>query len=728
MDQNRSVVKILNEIEIFIERLGLPVALGVVTFVSILFLDYTQDDVFITLTYSRNLLDGNGFVFYPGETVQGTTTPLWTLLMIPVVALTDALRTGTNSVSAIFLLLVVMFGWHLLQRGEVSKSTRFFAALGIATSPLIYVSFGMETMLVCALLLGAMLLYAQARLQAAMMIAGLLSITRSDGAVLAFTLGLLATYDAFAKWQTTKQVNWRDLPWIPSIAYFVIIAPWYLFAWAYFGTPFPQTFSAKQALFAGTLFISDGVNWLQTFYFEHNPVAWLVVAFIPFGMWSAVLRRELRPLPLWAVLYTAGYTALNVTAFWYYTPLLVVFGLLAAMGGEYIIRQLPAPMLAKGAVVVTVSLAFLGFSAVRTLDFQEAPERMNTYETVGRWIAINTPPDSSLLVRDLGIVGYYAQRRTIDTPALIVPDSTFPNVDTYAILKYQADYVHTTQFFALQQVMEREWFNILYRPVIAFTNPADYFSPQWVYVRRFPLETPTTAYVGDGIALNCLVQLRQGEPIPDETTARLYTRNEGDEIYHVTQPFMWGEYPATRAEADEIIVEQSVVSTETFIPGHYRWETSCGADAANGEVELLSLEAAPDVRMVDATWEEIAQLKHIRIMNPSTLYSGSVLELALQWEVQQPTPSALNIFAHFHAVDDPQPLAQADGIIRGEVPTTSWQTGEELVEVRQFALPLDIAPGEYKVSVGFYDLADGTRRATIEGRDSVTLPVTFAVN
>lgn len=39
------------------------------------------DDAYITFRYARNLLAGEVFVFNPGERVQGTTTPLYTLLM-----------------------------------------------------------------------------------------------------------------------------------------------------------------------------------------------------------------------------------------------------------------------------------------------------------------------------------------------------------------------------------------------------------------------------------------------------------------------------------------------------------------------------------------------------------------------------------------------------------------------------------------------------------------------
>src|SRR5437016_142374 len=48
----------------------------------------TIDDAFITFRYSRNILEGQGFVYNPGSRVLGTTTPLFTLLMAAVGAVT----------------------------------------------------------------------------------------------------------------------------------------------------------------------------------------------------------------------------------------------------------------------------------------------------------------------------------------------------------------------------------------------------------------------------------------------------------------------------------------------------------------------------------------------------------------------------------------------------------------------------------------------------------------
>ncbi|KPJ64637.1 hypothetical protein AMJ44_12375, partial [candidate division WOR-1 bacterium DG_54_3] len=46
-----------------------------------LFLDFTQDDAFISFRYVRNFVNGDGLVFNPGERVEGYTNFFWILLL-----------------------------------------------------------------------------------------------------------------------------------------------------------------------------------------------------------------------------------------------------------------------------------------------------------------------------------------------------------------------------------------------------------------------------------------------------------------------------------------------------------------------------------------------------------------------------------------------------------------------------------------------------------------------
>jgi hypothetical protein len=48
----------------------------------------TIDDAYITFRYVQHLVQGQGFVYNPGEHILGTTTPLYTLLLALFLTLT----------------------------------------------------------------------------------------------------------------------------------------------------------------------------------------------------------------------------------------------------------------------------------------------------------------------------------------------------------------------------------------------------------------------------------------------------------------------------------------------------------------------------------------------------------------------------------------------------------------------------------------------------------------
>ena len=58
----------------------LALALVVIVVAQSGFWGFVQDDSFITLRYSRNLVEGNGIVFNPGERVEGYTNFLWMII------------------------------------------------------------------------------------------------------------------------------------------------------------------------------------------------------------------------------------------------------------------------------------------------------------------------------------------------------------------------------------------------------------------------------------------------------------------------------------------------------------------------------------------------------------------------------------------------------------------------------------------------------------------------
>jgi hypothetical protein len=713
------------------DRLLVAAALVLVALLVAAYWNYTQDDVFITYVYSRNIAQGHGFVFNPGERVQGTTTPLYALLMAGVYPVTHDLLHAGNLLGGLFLLIAIMLALDLTRR-VLSVWGRAALAVTLAVSPLIYVSLGMETLLYIALLVLAFWLWDRERRPAAMLAAAALTWTRADGVVLAGAFGLLALWEALRSAPPSEHSSparlGRRFSGVVKLAFVYLagIAPWFLFAWAYFGTPLPQTFSAKEELFKGFQFWTDGWTRWQSFY-GNNPLSLLAIPLIVLGAWQALIRPGLRPLAVWTALYLAGYTALNVTAFWYYTPLLAVLIGLAALGGDWLARRLTRAGLSRRVALgggLALVLISGGLAVLKAWDYHAPPPRMATYRLAGEWIAQHTAPGDTLLVKDLGVVGYYAHRRTLDSFGLIVPDMHYRQ-DAYAAAKYKPDWIVITQYWALQRLAVQDWFNYHYVPMAQFSTPGDgEFSPMTVYRRRLPLQAPAEAVQGFDLPLTCTVHLAQGDLLPITTNARLLSAS-GDTLAEAAHPFLWSQYPAARATAPEDLVEQIALPL-AVPPGRYRWDLDCD-QTYTGEVAVLPVDQAAGYTPLAPApeWGGFARLSGIAVPDGASTWSGGSLALLLDWEALGPADQDYSVFVHL-ADASGRVVAQTDGYPRGgERPSSTWAAGETIVDLRRIVLPPDLPPGEYHLVVGWYDWRTSTR-LPLPGHedDALILPVT----
>lgn len=690
-------------------------ALIAVILLTTAFWQYTQDDVFITYTYSRNIAQGVGFVFNPGERVQGTTTPLWALTMAGVYALTPDLLHSGNLLSGLLLLATSVFA-YLLVHGYQSRYAQVGIILLLATAPLNYASFGMETMLYCALLFASLLLWKLHHRLLAMIAAAALTWTRADGVVLGAALFILTLLD-------DEPVRRRAAEALKLGAVYALLSgAWFLFAWAYFGTPLPNTFAAKQEFLGGIEFLTAGLERWSTF-FGNNPLSLLALALIPVGLGQAWRVVALRPLPLWALLYTIGYTMLNVTNFWYYTPLVSALIVLAAIGADVFTQQMMRfagwrTLWKMGAIALLgISVAL---NAARALELSSAPPRMSTYQIAGEWIAANTPQDSTLLVADLGIVGYYARRYTIDSFGLIVPDMYFKTPE-YATVKYKPDYVLATQYF-LWHYTGDDWFKTLYQPIAQFSTPGDAeFSPMTLYRRRGERTTPATAPEGTTLFITFPVSLGVGEPPPE--VSRVSLESGGEIVAEVEQPFLAGQYPVRSTPGEERLFEQIVVPLPT-VPDEHHWNVTAPVES-QGMVGVTSLVEDANYIPVEAEWMDFVSLDGILVPDGET-WSGGSVRVLLDWRAIATVDRDYTVFLHL-LNSDGLLVAQDDRMpAGGRRPTSGWATGERVVDEHEILLPPDLPEGIYSLRVGWYDWQTGERVRLANGDDALDLPVTIA--
>jgi hypothetical protein len=594
----------------------------------------------------------------------------------------------------------------------------------IATSPLVYVSFGMETLLYSTFLLLSLWLWDKNYQLPAILVAAALTWTRSDGVLLAITLCLIALWHNYQTHRVTTSVpTLHDIPWKLGLSYCAAIAPWYLFAWDYFGKPLPNTFAAKEDIFGGLNFINDGVNWWEIFY-SNNPLSIIAFVLIAIGVWQAFARPKMRPLALWSILYTGGYTILNVSAFWYYTPLFVALVILAAIGGEWTVRQLlnrntPQSIGIYGAFAIVILSAV--FALDKAVEFGNPPKRVQTYRIVGQWINQNTHPDSTLLIGDLGIMGYYARRHTIDSPGLATPDMYF-KLDSYAVLKYKPDYVVATQYYTWQDVVTQGWFHYHYFPIARFSTPDDPFSPMTVYQRRYTLDVPTTVITGYDLPLNCVVALNDGATIPPIVSARLLSE-DGQILIQDQHPFLWNQYPERHTPNSETLREQIVLPL-TVPPGTYYWELTCDR-VYRATVEVLPIDRSVYSPPETVQWSNFVDFFGVELPEGNEIWSGGTLTVSIYWQALQPADQDYSIFLHL--VDqNGVVVAQDDGYPRHNTyPTTAWHRNETIVDIRTIDIPLNLPNGDYGLVLGWYNWRTAERLLTNHNQDALPLPITI---
>ena len=201
------------------------------------------DDAYITFRYSRNLIEGQGLVYNPGEHVLGTTTPLFALIMAGAGLVHADYPWAALIVSAIADSLTCLL---LLSLGRSIgyEKTGIAAALVWAVHPyaVTFAIGGMETSLFVFLLIASGVAHAEKRRVPAALCAALAMVTRPDAAILIVLLALDRLWGIIRRKEEWPRVT----EWLAAL---LPLAGWYGFAWLYYGSPLPHSMTAKMAAY-----------------------------------------------------------------------------------------------------------------------------------------------------------------------------------------------------------------------------------------------------------------------------------------------------------------------------------------------------------------------------------------------------------------------------------------------------------------------------------------------
>lgn len=390
-------------------------------------LGYESDDAYISYRYARNLLDGHGLVYNPGERVEGYTNFLWTVLLAGI----DGILPGER-MPAIATALGVLFGCAtvvlvgLFGRSIAgTDSPRLLIApflLAADSSFAAWCTGGLEGPMFAFLVAAASFAYFRQKRWAPFLFA-LASLTRPEGALLfAVTAGIELVR---RRGRIGQVVRW-------SLPFAAVCVPYFAWRWAYYEWPLPNTFYAKVG--GGSEAWIRGAKYLAGFLRTHG---W----FLALAAALPVFRRRAEPWVVHLAALLAAY-ALYLVAVGgdglyghrfctYLAPLLYLLaqeGLAQALGRAPKLF-LPAVAVLGVALVAQTSVVMLWMpSSVRwtepksEVSFPDAshgyrffdPYFVERQRIAAEWLELSLPKGAVIASTPAGSIAYHSSHPVID--------------------------------------------------------------------------------------------------------------------------------------------------------------------------------------------------------------------------------------------------------------------------------------------------------------------------
>ncbi len=409
---------------------------------------FPLDDAWIHQVYARNIAIRGEFAFFAGQPSAGSTSPLWALLL-----------------SLGYLLRIDFHAWsYLLGATLIGLSAIFLARLGQRisnASPLLALGFALFALLEWHLswsavsgmeiplfvFLSLILLerfYARERAWVLGLIAGLLTLTRPEGGVLAILVAavMLWNVDQIGStlslpvgevWGEGKKsvsrpfASFRDF-FLYAFGFGILIAPYLAFNLATSGTIFPNTFYAKYAEYAG-IFESVPLilRWLQLLAVPWIGAQILLLPGLFFIIARLAMNRDYRALIpfVWILALPALYALRLPVAYQHgrYEMPIVPFILLYGIWGTAELLARTKSFVLRATWGISIAAALVAFWIVGA----------NAYSTdvgiidcemvqTAHWVSANVPRDALLAAHDIGAFGYYYDRPFIDLAGLVSPE------------------------------------------------------------------------------------------------------------------------------------------------------------------------------------------------------------------------------------------------------------------------------------------------------------------
>jgi hypothetical protein len=431
---------------IFLLACAVPLAFAVYT-------QHAWEDFYITFRVSKNLATGHGLVFNVGDRLHTFTSPLGVLLP----ALTSLLTGNTSDAAALWLFRGLCIAAFSLAATLLFATTTRLRYPAVATFGLVcllitdaksvdFTVNGMETgfvLLGFAYAFWAMFgVSTRAWLHLGVAWACLMWSRPDSFIYIGLFSGAVLLFNQPDMTRRTRG-EWLQVFLRAAAVATVLYLPWFVFSWAYYGSPVPHTVVAKSMLapprtlarFIWKSYMFDSLFMPANALFGGWPaaigIAGRITAMVLSVVWVVPGLRTETKAASFTLLGSHFYLSYNFTAPfpWYLClPALLGFVTLSGLLAQAISAPRKIAVLATAEVLkfflvvasLTVVLggAWLTMQSAKQLKLQQAIIENGTRREIGLWLREHAAPSDTVLLEPLGYIGYFSGLKTYDVPGL----------------------------------------------------------------------------------------------------------------------------------------------------------------------------------------------------------------------------------------------------------------------------------------------------------------------
>ena len=272
------------------------------------------------------------------------------------------------------------------------------------------------------------------------------------------------------------------------------------------------------------------------------------------------------------------------------------------------------------------------------------------------------------------------------------------------------------------------WFEERYQPAQQFGTAADGRAPVkvWRYHAEdfdrgeiVPLDVPLghdarvvgyrrwppTLEPGDPVYLTLFVRAEAPVEAASWAIVRVYSPYTGENYAQTAHPVPT-TLPVDWWSPGETIAERFTLTTTTTTPvGAYHLDLSVPDAGVDGyRLAYVAVPWESDIPSgttpIHATFEGGIRLMAARL--PEGLEAGHETQVTLYWEAEVTQDEDITVFVALLGPDGAR-LTGHDGMpMGGRYPTGAWQSGDRVPDIHPLALPEQLPPGTYEMTVGLY--------------------------